>query len=349
MKPAQGASASSIDKIKRRLRLNQGEMSTFGSERSFDMPIGDLWRGEDVPRGYYIDFRKKCEEPAWPPFWLGGRREYHVATVQWALGAFERYLHGEGEVWLEATRAAAGTLLEAQHSGGPGDGGWTHDKPLPHSYYLSPGWISAITQGEGASLFTRLYLETSEERYAEAARRALGPMEVEVAAGGVLTHLEGDPFVEEYPTAIPSCVLNGAIFGIWGYHDVGRGLSDADASTRFTALADSLARNLWRYDNGYWSRYELYPHLIGNVATPAYHALHIKQLQVLAELAPRPEFGDMANRFEHYRTSSLRRRRALAQKIAFRIAVPRNQLFARRLPWNRFSWAGMREAERSGA
>jgi len=336
------ATGSTLERVKRRLRLNKGEMSAFGSERSFDMPVGERWRGEDRIRGYYIDFRNKCEEPVWPPFWLGGPREYHVATAQWGLGAFERYLHGEGEAWLQAARGAAQTLLEAQHSGGPRDGGWTHDNPLPHTYYLAPGWISAITQGEGASLLTRLHLETGEEHYAEAARRALSPMEVEVEAGGVLTHLEGAPFVEEYPTAIASCVLNGAIFGLWGYYDVARDLGDAQAGARFETLVDALAENLWRFDTGFWSRYELYPHLISNVATPAYHALHIKQLQVLDELAPRPQIGLIAQRFEEYRASGLGRRRALAQKVAFRIAVPRNQLFARRLPWNRRAWAGMR-------
>jgi heparosan-N-sulfate-glucuronate 5-epimerase len=137
-------------------------------------------------------------------------------------------------------------------------------------------------------------------------------------------------------------VLNGAMFGLWGYYDVGRDLGDAEAGARFETLADVLAENLWRYDTGFWSRYELYPHLISNVATPAYHALHIKQLQVLDELAPRPQFGLMAKRFEEYRGSAMRRRRALAQKIAFRLVVPRNQLFARRLPWNRRAWAGMR-------
>ena len=334
------ATGSTLERVKRRLRLNKGEMSAFGSERSFDMPVGEHWRGEDRLRGYYIDFRNKCEEPVWPPFWLGGRREYHVATVQWGLGAFEHYLYGEGEAWLEAARGAAQTLLEAQHSGGPRDGGWTHENPLQHSYWLAPGWISAISQGEGASLMARLYLETGDERYAEAARRALAPMNVPVADGGTLADLEGAPFVEEYPTAIPSCVLNGAMFGVWGFYDVGRALGDAEATGRFETLVDALAENLWRYDTGFWSRYELYPHPVSNVATPAYHALHIKQLRVLDELSSRPQLAPMAERFEEYRASSLRRRRALAQKIAFRLLVPRNQLLARRFPWNRRAWAG---------
>jgi heparosan-N-sulfate-glucuronate 5-epimerase len=338
-----------LQKVKHRLRLNPGEMSAFGSERSFDMPIGSLWRPGEQVRGYYIDFRNKCETPKWPPFWLGGRRELHVATMQWGLGAFERYLDGEGEVWLEAARGVAETLLEAQHDGGPQDGGWRHSVPMQHSYYLHPPWLSAMAQGEGASLLTRLHLETGEERYADAARRALKPMGVPVSEGGTVASLDGSPFVEEYPTEIPSCVLNGAIFALWGFHDVGRGLGIGDAATSFETLATALAPNLSRFDTGFWSRYDLYPHPIANVATPAYHALHIKQLQVLNQLAPRPEFESTARKFEGYRVSRRRRVRALAQKVAFRILVPRNQLLATRLPWNRSAWSGMRRARLSDA
>ncbi len=334
-----------LQALKRRLRINQGEMSAFGSERSFDMPIGSFWQPGAQVRGYYIDFRNKCESPEWPPFWLGGRREFHVATTQWALGAFERYLNKEGEVWLRGARSAADTLLEAQQDGGPQDGGWLHSVPMQHSYYLKPPWISAIAQGEGASLLVRLHAETGEERYADAARRALQPMAVPSSQGGALAALGGSPFVEEYPTEVPSCVLNGAIFALWGYHDVAQGLADADAAATFDSLVTGLTANLRRFDNGFWSLYDLYPHPIANVATPAYHALHIKQLQVLNQLAPRAEFESAGHRFEQYRASRLRRYRALAQKIGFRLLVPRNRLLATRLPWNRAAWSGMRKQQ----
>ena len=104
---------------------------------------------------------------------------------------------------------------------------------MPHTFRLDPPWLSAMAQGEGASLLTRLHLETGEERYAEAALLALKTMELAVPAGGTLAEFEGQPFLEEYPTEIPSCVLNGAIFAIWGLDDVGRGLNDAAAMEVF--------------------------------------------------------------------------------------------------------------------
>ncbi len=318
-----------------RLRLNPGSPSTFSSERSFDPPIGQHWDPAEQVRGYYIDFSSKAYAPRWPPDWLGPvDKQLHVATAQWGFGAYERYLNGEGEAWLEAARGAADHLLELQHDSGGQDGGWRHLFPLSHTFRLDPPWLSGMAQGEGASLLVRLFLETGEERYAEAALRALKPMNVPVPEGGTLAFLDGLPFVEEYPTDPPSCVLNGAIFALWGCYDVYRGLADTGPSDLFESFLGALATSMPRYDTGYWSRYDLFPHPLPNIASPAYHLLHIKQLRVLARIAPRPEFDAALSRFEAYRASRLRRYRALSQKIAFRLVVPRNSMLAHRLPWN---------------
>ena len=330
------AEKSLRDRLRVRLRLNKGEMSVLGSERSFDMPVGRNWAPGEALGGYYIDFSGKCESAHWPPYWLE-MMEFYIAPVQWALGALEHYLDGEGDEWLAGAKAAGEYLISHQHQGGPQDGGWQHQIPMPHSYRIDPPWLSAITQGEAASLLVRLYLQTGEQKFAEAARKALAPMQVPVGEGGTLAFIEGSPVVEEYPSDPPSGVLNGAIFGIWGFHDVAVGLGDAAAQETFERLVDALVSNLHLYDTGYWSRYDIYPHPIANPASPAYHALHVKQLQVLSQLAPRPELEQAARRFEGYRASRVRRVRALTQKIAFRLLVPRNPLLAHRLPWNRSS------------
>ncbi len=313
-----------------------GNPDAFGSERSFSPEVGRHWEDPEAPlRGYYIDFSFKAEDPAWPPAWLGPRREQlHVANVQWGLGAFERFVKGEGEEWLRGALACGEHLIETQHSGGPQDGGWRHFFPMPHTYVIRPPWLSAIAQGEAASLLVRLHLETGDERFAEAARRGLAPMAVPVGEGGLRAELEGAPFVEEYPTIPPSYVLNGAIFALWGYLDVGRGLDDPEALEQFEALTSALVANLDRWDTGFWSYYDLYPHRVRNIASPAYHLLHIRQLEVLDRLSPRPELGAMRARFQGYRSSAGRRRKAMAQKVAFRIVSPRNPTLAHRLPWN---------------
>jgi peptidoglycan/xylan/chitin deacetylase (PgdA/CDA1 family) len=333
-RPADPAPATSRGFASRLLRSGGTDPDVFGSERSFSVELGTRWRPDGRPRGYYLDFRFKALSPEWPPGWLRPlRKRLHIATVQWAIGAHERFLAEEGDEWLAAAIAGGEDLLCHQHRGGPHDGGWRHFSAMRHTFRVEPPWLSAIAQGEAASLLVRLHAQTGDERFAEAAKRALIPMSVPVAEGGVLAEIDGAPFVEEYPTTPPSLVLNGAIFALWGFRDVGVGLNDGDALKRFESLTSALATNLHRWDTGRWSRYDLYPHPLPNLASPAYHLLHIRQLEVLEKLAGHPEIAAARSRFERYRASAACRRRAVAGKVAFRLLVPRNPALAHRLPW----------------
>ena len=115
------------------------------------------------------------------------------------------------------------------------------------------------------------------------------------AEGGVQATLDGRRWPEEYPTEPPSYVLNGGIFALWGYYDVGRRAARrGGARARSSEGADTLARNLHRWDTGYWSRYDLFPHPVLNVASSFYHALHTSQLEAMNVIAPRPEFEPTA-------------------------------------------------------
>lgn len=317
-------------RFSKRARASPG---VLGTARSFPIRIGERFDREQV-RGYYTDFRFKARIPAWPP--LGVRKgppRLYVALIQWGLGCYERYLAGEGEAWLDVAVAACDYLVEHQESAGPQVGGWVHRRPYRHSYDLRPPWLSAIAQGEGASLLVRVHSETGEERYAEAALRALDPMAVSSSAGGVRTPLGAGFFLEEYPTAPPSMVLNGGIFALWGLHDVGLALGDARARNMFEEGAETLAANIERFDTGYWSRYDLFPHPLVNVASSAYHQLHIVQLRATAAIHPSRDLELAAARFERYAASRLRFAHSFARKALFRLAVPRNRRLASRMPW----------------
>jgi heparosan-N-sulfate-glucuronate 5-epimerase len=301
----------------------------FSNAASFFLPVGENFAAGAV-RGYYIDMRVKAETPVWHT----PKVPLFVGPIQWGLGCFERYLAGEGEVWLKAAEERAEELVDSQQRDGPQAGGFLHRHALAHTFALRPPWISAMAQGEGASLLVRVFQETGVERYAEAARRALLPLSVDSADGGVRARLDGRAFPEEYPTQPPSCVLNGAIFTLWGLHDVGVALDDAGALATFADGLDTLAENLHRWDLGYWSRYDLFPHPAVNVASSFYHDLHANQLRAMHRLAPRPQLAETADRWKRYAASSLCRRRALAGKALFRLLVPRTSLLARRLPWS---------------
>jgi heparosan-N-sulfate-glucuronate 5-epimerase len=313
-----------------------GRMATgfFSAASSLSLPAGERVLAGSVG-GYYIDMRVKVREPHWPPPVLGrAERMVHVGATQWGLGAYERYLAGDGEQWLHAACACADELVEIQEPDGPLKGGWLHKQPFMHTFSLSPPWLSAMAQGEGASLLVRAFLETGVERYADAARRALLPLALDVTAGGVRALLGGCPFPEEYPTTPSSFVLNGGIFAIWGLYDVGVGLEDPDVLAAFHGAVDTFAANLHRWDLGYWSRYDLFPHPVPNVASSFYHDLHIKQLRMTHLLAPRPAFAETAERWAAYEASRLHRYRAFAGKALFRLLVPRNSLLAGRLSWS---------------
>lgn len=282
-------------------------------------------KGRAVPAaglgGYYIDMTRKAQvEPAGASALTA--IPLHVITCQWGLGCYERFLAGDGDRWLDAAFRIGRYLVETQERGGPLAGAWRHPVPFPHTFRLPAGWISAMAQGEGASLLVRLFLRSGDESFAAAALRATAVMDRDVGDGGVCRRLRGGPLPEEYPTEPASHVLNGAIFAAWGYHDVARALNDSGARARFDAVVSTIAENLALWDLGYWSRYDLFPHRLRNVAAPWYHRLHVQQLEVLHGMTGRRPFEVFARRWRSYAESRWNRSRALAHKAAFRLAVP---------------------------
>ena len=303
----------------------------FSSAKDFRLLPGSNVDAER-PRGYYIDFRLKARAP-WPPPWFdtpeGG---FPVNIAQYALGAYERFLEGEGEEWLAHATSAAEHLLGWQRA----DGAWPHPEPYHHTFPLRTGWVSAMGQGQTASLLVRLNSESPNERFVEAALRGLRAMPVAPLGGG--------EFPEEFPTERPSYVLNGGLFAIWGLYDTWKALADEEVGARARAALDTVADNIGRWDTGFWSRYDLYPHPIPNVASSAYHLLHQSQLETTLLIHPRDELRAALERWRAYERSAFNRRRAFAQKSLFRLIVPRSNRVARRLPWSPF----FRRADLSG-
>jgi heparosan-N-sulfate-glucuronate 5-epimerase len=297
----------------------------WSNSSSFFLPAGSGLEPDRV-RQYPIDLRVKAQDA------LGPDRDssLHVVATQYGLGSYDRWLAENDEQWLEAAKLAAQYLIELQDV----DGAWYHQTELGHTFRLPPPWASAITQGQGASLFTRLYLETGVEQFADAAVRALQPLMTPQRNGGDQGELGDRPWPEEYPTSPQSHVLNGAIFALWGLRDVAVGLSDAAARRAFEQGIDSLAANLFRYDTGSWSLYSLYPHPILNRASSFYHDLHVNQLAAMGQLAPRPQFEATRHRWAGYSASKLGQAKAFAWKASFRLLVPRNRKLARLTPWN---------------
>jgi hypothetical protein len=308
----------------------RADAGLLSSARAFTLPVGPCIEPGRV-RGYYIDMRVKAQSPL-PP---SAEDDLHVITIQRALGSYERYLAGEGDAWLDHALTVGRQLVRNQERGGRHDGGWLHRRPFGHTFQVRPPWLSGMAQGEGSSLLVRLYGETGDEQLAEGARRALRPLSVPTTDGGVAAMLEGRRLPEEYPTDPPSFVLNGAIFALWGCYDVGIGLDDRDALALFDEGLSTLAASIDRWDTGYWSRYDLFPHRVVNVASGAYHALHINQLRALQMISARSQLQRALERFERYTGRRRNRYLAFAAKVLFRLVVPRSAGLARVLPWSR--------------
>jgi hypothetical protein len=307
-------------------KSKRAEAGFWSNSKTFFLPVGDQIDPDGV-RGYPIDLRVKAQAPYAPP--PVGPGHLHVGTTQYGLACFEHWLAGEGPDWLASALAVGRNLADIQSP----DGSWLHHDPFPHTFVLSPPWASGITQGQGASLLSRLYVETEDPILASAARLALAPLLTPQAQGGVQGELGGLPWPEEYPTTPQSHVLNGAMFALWGFRDVGLALDDTEMRGHFELGVASLAANLHRYDTGSWSLYSLFPHPILNRASSFYHDLHVNQLTAMQVLAPRLEFEAMRSRWADYSNSQYHRSKAFALKAAFRLLVPRNRLLARAAPW----------------
>lgn len=288
---------------------------------SFDQPLGtQLDAG-----GYHVDLRVKAGgEPIWPPPAFGPLPSLlWVGVCQFGLAAHERFVDEQDERWLATATSVGEHLLASMRSGGGLDGALAHGFAYPHTFHLEPGWVSAMAQGEAASLLARLHRSTGEERFAVAAERSLAPIAVATTVGGAGIGWRGGWWPEEYPTDPPSLVLNGGVFAMLGQYDVSHALGSEPARRAFVESADLLAANIAAWDLGWWTLYDLYPHVRANVASLAYQELHVTLLQALDRCEPRSDLARAARRFQEQRASRVATARAFAAKVAFRRAVPR--------------------------
>jgi hypothetical protein len=196
---------------------------------------------------------------------------------------------------------------------------------MQHTFRLDPPWFSAMAQGETASLLVRAAAALDRPEFAAAAERAMAPLLDDSL--GLVTATPDGPVLQEYPTNPPSHVLNGWIFALWGLYDAAMGLDSSPASEAFEAGTSALARRLPLYDaRPRWSRYDLFPHRIVQVASPFYQRLHVEQLRALARLRPEhAAYTESADRWEYGLQSPLAVSCGVARKVAFRLLVPRTR------------------------
>jgi len=207
---------------------------------------------------------------------------------------------------------------------------WNHHFDWEYRDTLKAPWYSALAQGQGISVLLRAHLmradkdradkESGDARYLDAARRAFASFQHPIDQGGVaFTDASGDLWFEEYIVSPPTHILNGFIWALWGVYDYYLATRDNAAHDLFSRGVRTLLHNLARYDLGFWSLYEQSGTRLPMVASAFYHRLHIVQLRVMHRLTGEPEFARIADRWEDYTRSRLKRTRALLYKSAFKL------------------------------
>jgi hypothetical protein len=95
----------------------------------------------------------------------------------------------------------------------------------------------------------------------------------------------------------------------------------------FEACTATIEDALPAYDTGRWSLYELPARAEPGrgaggppmLASRYYHRLHIVQLRVLQRMTGNTAFGVVADRWQRYLDSRVKRTRAFVEKAAFKI------------------------------
>jgi heparosan-N-sulfate-glucuronate 5-epimerase len=292
-----------------------------------------LFRQGNPHAGYYLDLRSKACGAGSPDAALTRLRRLTanrlhsnpVTIAQLGLGAWQL-----GETWREVQAATAVWLVEEMDVRGY----LPYLFAMPHTYELEPPWVSAMAQGETASLLIRAARTLGEPEFRTKAVQAAASL-LKPDSPLVFSTPEG-PVLEEYPTDPPAHVLNGWISALWGLYDVAAELREHTGEggpyeAAFTAGAACLASRLPAYALSFhWSRYDVYPHRLVNIASPAYHSLHIQQLQAMAVLTSDATFARVAADWTLGLKDPFTRGLAVTRKIGFRLVGPRLPL-ARRL------------------
>ncbi len=198
-----------------------------------------------------------------------------TTTAQWGLQELDYSIHGRKEHRVLALRAADWLVKTQQH-----DGAWVYAFADVNTdgQVLTPPWRSALAQGNAMSLLVRIWQVTGQSRYLSAAKRAVAPLQVDTATGGLRATLNGGTIFEEYPTlAPPQHVLNGFLFTLIGLHDLAA-TGDRPAGRLYDEGRTTLEANLGRWDQGGLPAYDLTDRLIHHSYDPIHRYLLVEML-----------------------------------------------------------------------
>ena len=224
---------------------------------------------------------------------------FPVAIFQYGLGAYDLYLLEHDERYLKKFFQCVNWAIENQEISGAWD----------NFFFIYPKTpYGAMCQGEGVSLLIRAYRHSGNQDYWHAAQSAVNFMLTSVAEGGTANETEKSLVLLEYTNG--SVVLNGWIFALFGLYDATIVSDDTLYQKAFDKSLKTLIKILPNFDCGYWSIYSA----DGKIASPFYHNLHIAQMQALYKISKEPVFKEYAERWEKYKNSFWKSKKAFVKK-----------------------------------
>ncbi len=272
---------------------------------------------KDKVLGYYNDMSNKvlqCKtlDEYGIPFNVidtGEKVYFPIAIFQYGLGAYDLYLLNDNEEYLEKFKKCVEWALKMQMSNGAWNTFGCVNATNPYS---------AMSQGEGASLLLRAYLEFNNDDYLIAAKNAIDFMLKSVAEGGTTIYDRDDLYLKEFIDK--PVVLNGWIFAIFGLYDYCKVSNDDRYATILNRTLNTLAKEIKNFDNGYWSKYDIEEKL----TSPFYHHLHIAQLDVLYELFKIDVFLQYSLKWRYYTKKYINKIKAFIVKAFQKVSEKRN-------------------------
>lgn len=231
----------------------------------------------------------------------GEEIEFSIAIFQYGLAAYDLFLLSEktNRNSLAKLKSCAEWAVKHQQ----GNGAWVTFE------YENPGYpYSSMAQGEGISLLLRAYIAFKDDRYIDAAKKALVFMLLPIEKGGTTRYEDDKVYFYECPKE--PLILNGWIFSIWGLYDYWKFFGDQHSKVILNKTLVTLENDLPAYDLGYWSKYEDKK----RIASPFYHKLHVAQLRVMYELTGKEIYRVYANRWEAFSKNWLFSKMAFVKK-----------------------------------
>jgi heparosan-N-sulfate-glucuronate 5-epimerase len=217
-----------------------------------------------------------------------------VSIAQYGLYCYGEYVAGHCELRQTCLRQAQ-FLRRCQRPDGTFAYWDTRVK-----YAVRAPWISAMAQGEAASLFLRAYCLTSERSYLDAALLAAESLKTDVAASGVSFVRGNAIFFEEIASQTPVHILNGHLYAAFGLWELCRfGFSDPELQRVHERAVQTLVRWLPLFDAKGWTYYQLAINARGAryYAPMNYHQYHIAQMYVFEAMTGAKVFGEYARRW----------------------------------------------------